>query len=68
MRPATRTGMPTRRVASASKLARQRPQSTNSGPTSAATSATMIATANPSSVVCTGVLRAPSTPRMALQA
>ena len=52
MAPLTRTSTPIRRLASASNNERWPPQSISSGPTSAATSARMIAIANPSRVVC----------------
>ena len=52
MSPVTRTSTPIRRLASASNSERWLPQSISSGPTSAATSARMIAIANPSRVVC----------------
>src|SRR5262249_51032638 len=55
--PFTRTCIPTSRLASVSKTERYWLQSMNSGPTSAATRATMIAIASPSSVVCNGALR-----------
>ena len=51
--PVTRTLNPVRRLASFSNVVRKWFQSTTSGATSAATSARMIAIANPSSVVCT---------------
>ncbi len=50
--PVTRTLTPIMRLASASNNERWLSQSINSGPTSAATSARMIAIANPSRVVC----------------
>ena len=51
--PATRTGAPITRVASASNCGRNWFQSMKYGPISAATSAMIKAIANPSSVVCT---------------
>ena len=67
--PATRTGAPTIRVASASNCGRNWFQSMKYGPTSAAINAMMKAIANPSSVVCTvsplGCRRARPHPRRA---
>src|SRR6478752_1841040 len=52
MPPVTRTLTPMIRLASVSNSARWLPQSISNGPTSAVTSARMIAIANPSRVVC----------------
>ena len=63
--PVTRTLTPSSRLASASNKERWVPQSISNGPTNAAISARMIATANPSRVFCNSNSNANADPRSA---